>query len=48
MHAAQNRRMILLREIEIRRDFARRAKKSSDAVIEGKFVRVPKGAGLVR
>jgi hypothetical protein len=44
MHMAQNRRMILLREISIRREFAKRAKRSSDAVIDGKFVRVSKAA----
>jgi hypothetical protein len=42
MHAAQNRRMVLLREISIRREFVKRAKSSSDAVIEGKFLRVSK------
>jgi hypothetical protein len=47
MHAAQNRRMVLLREINIRREVAKRAKKSSDAVIDGKFVRVSK-AGVPR
>jgi hypothetical protein len=40
MHAAQNRRMILLREISIRREFAKRAKRSSDLLISGKLVRV--------
>jgi hypothetical protein len=47
MHAAQNRRMILLREISIRREFAKRAKRSSDSVFDGKFVRISK-AGLSR
>jgi hypothetical protein len=42
MHAAQNRRMVLLREISIRREFAKRARRSSDAVIDGKFERVSK------
>ena len=36
MHAAQNRRMVLLREINIRREFAKRATRSSDALIDGK------------
>ena len=30
MHMAQHRRMILLREISVRREFAKRAKRSSD------------------
>jgi hypothetical protein len=42
MHMAQNRRMILLREISVRREFAKRAKRSSDSVIDGKFVQVSK------
>jgi hypothetical protein len=47
MHAAQNRRLILLREISIRREFAKRAKRSSDAVIDGRFLRAAK-AGVPR
>jgi hypothetical protein len=44
---AQNRRMVLFREISIRREFARRAKSSSDAVVDGKLVRISK-AGVPR
>ncbi len=47
MHMAQNRRMILLREISIRREFAKRAKRSSDTVVAGKFVR-PYNASVPR
>jgi hypothetical protein len=44
MHGAQNRRMVLLREINIRREFAKRATRSSDAVIDEKFERVSKAS----
>ncbi|MGB8608337.1 MAG: hypothetical protein WCE28_25235, partial [Bradyrhizobium sp.] len=44
MHAAQNRRMVLLREINIRREFAKRATRSSDVLIDGKFERVSKAS----
>ena len=44
MHMAQHRRMILLREISVRREFAKRAKRSSDAVVDGKFVRASKAS----
>ena len=39
---AQQRRMILLREIGIRREFAKRAERISEAVIETRFSRGPK------
>lgn len=38
MHAAQNRRMVLLRPINIRPELAKRAERSSDAVDDGKFL----------
>jgi hypothetical protein len=44
MHAAQNRRMVLLREINVRREFAKRATRPSDAAIDGKFERVSKAS----
>jgi hypothetical protein len=47
MHAAQNQRMTLLREISIRRNFAKRVKRWSDAVVDGKIVRMSK-AGAYR
>ena len=37
-------RMVLLREINIRREFAKRATRSSDALIDGKFERVSKAS----
>jgi hypothetical protein len=43
MQRAQQRRMVLLREISIRREFARRAERISDAAIEGGLLRVRKG-----
>jgi hypothetical protein len=42
MQRAQQRRIILLREISIRRDFAKRAERVSEAVIETRFLRAPK------
>jgi hypothetical protein len=42
MQRAQQRRIILLREIGIRRDFAKRAERVSEAVIETRFLGAPK------
>jgi hypothetical protein len=42
MQRAQQRRIILLREIGIRREFAKRAERVSEAVIETRFLRAPK------
>jgi hypothetical protein len=47
LHRAQHRRMNLLREINIRRELAKRAERSSDLVVEGKFARTTK-AGVPR
>jgi hypothetical protein len=44
MHAAQKRRLVLLREIGIRRELMKRAQRSSDAVIDGKLVPVVKAS----
>ena len=41
-HVAQGRRMALLREISIRYEFAKRATRSSDTVIDGKYERASK------
>ena len=40
--AARNRRLVLLREISIRHKLMIRAKRSSETVIDGKFVRLSK------
>jgi hypothetical protein len=42
MQRAQQRRILLLREIGIRREFAKRAERVSEAVIETRLLRVPK------
>ena len=42
MQRAQQRRMVILKEISIRREFARRAERISDAAIEGRILRVRK------
>jgi hypothetical protein len=39
---AKDPRVILLREIGIRRDFTKRAERICEAVIEARFVRAPK------
>jgi hypothetical protein len=39
MQRAQQRRIVLLREISVRREFAKRAEAVSDAVITAKFLR---------
>lgn len=41
MQRAQQRRIMLLREIGIRREFAKRAERVSEAVIETRFLRAP-------
>lgn len=38
MQRAQHRRITLLREVSVRREFAKRAEGISEAVIEGKFL----------
>jgi hypothetical protein len=40
LHAAQRRRIVLLREISIRREFAKRARVISEAMIEANMARV--------
>ena len=42
LHAAQHRRIVLLREISIRREFARRSEAISEATIEASMARVAK------
>jgi hypothetical protein len=42
MQRAQQRRIVLLREIAIRREFAKRAERVSEALIEARFSRAPK------
>jgi hypothetical protein len=39
MQRAQQRRIVLLREISVRREFAKRAEAVSDAVIDAEFLR---------
>jgi hypothetical protein len=40
LHAAQHRRIVLLREISVRREFAKRARVISEAMIEANMARV--------
>lgn len=42
LHAAQHRRMVLLREINVRREFGKRADIISEAMIEANLARVAK------
>ena len=42
LHAAQRRRIVLLREISVRREFAKRAQVISEAMIEANLARVAK------
>jgi hypothetical protein len=42
MHSAQNRRFVLLREMGTRREFTKRARRFSKAVIEGEFGKLSK------
>jgi hypothetical protein len=42
MQRAQQRRIVLLREIGIRRAFTKRAERVCEAVIEARFLRTPK------
>ena len=42
LHAAQHRRIVLLREISVRREFSKRARVISEAMIEANLARVAK------